>query len=88
MADVLIFDPSEFEVLESINFETVMFDVITVETEKNYRAPSNTIKITALLRSKGYNRVWCSGRNIWFTHNSFNISSREKTLQLGCSRDP
>lgn len=86
---ILDVEGAEFEVLQSINFENVMFDVITVETERRYREPSYTVKITAFLRSKGYNRVWCFGRNSWYAHYTFNMSTNpNKGFLPGCTKDP
>lgn len=86
---ILDVEGAEYDVLQSINFENVMFDVITVETEKQYRVPFNTVKITALLRSKGYDRVWCSGRNSWYVHHTFKISTNPNNgFVQGCIRDP
>jgi len=87
---ILDVEGAEYDVLQSINFDLVMFDVITVETEKQYRNPAFTIKLTTFLRSKGYHRLWCSGRNSWYVHYSYNISTHPNSdFQLNnCVRDP
>lgn len=67
---------AEMEILKSIDFNSVRFDIISVETEKAFRPEHYEAKITHLLRKRGYVKIWSKGRNAWFRHPDFVISSR------------
>ena len=66
---VLDTEGSELQILESINFKIVRFDVICVETEKTMRPPGYGEQMNALLESHDYKLVVTDGqeggRNSW-----------------------
>ena len=67
---------AELEILKSIDFKILRFDIISVETEKAYRPLHYEANITEVLTTQGYLKIWCKGRNAWFRHPDFEISSR------------
>ena len=81
---ILDVEGGELEVLRSINFDVIRFDVMCIETEANNRPPGFEEKITSFLRSKGYNNVTSQiGRNTWFMHPDF-IPSLKPGLDPNC----
>jgi hypothetical protein len=78
---------AERSVLESINFDQVKFDIISVEIEKAFRPADHEFRVTRLLLGRGYVKIWCSGRNAWFRRKDFEIISRESTTRLGGCED-
>lgn len=66
----------ELEILKSINFGAILFDVITVETEKKFRHRDNFDLVVSLLDRNGYRLSWERGRNSWFVRRNHTISSR------------
>ena len=74
---------AELTVLRSINFDSVKFDIISVEIEKPFRPSTHESDITQLLHEKGYIKIWCSGRNAWFRHNEYEIKSRDVATPPG-----
>ena len=68
----------EMEVLSSIHYESVVFDVIVVETEcekKILRPTGYEMKVITFLSHQGYIKVMCKGRNTWFRHQYYNVSA-------------
>jgi len=81
---ILDVEGGELEVLKSINFDQVRFDVMCIETEANNRPPGYAEEMTAFLKSKGYNNATSQvGRNTWYVHPDFVPSSRPG-LDPGC----
>jgi hypothetical protein len=55
----------ELEVLKSINWATIRFDVLCIETEPSNRPPNYPQLVTAFLEERGYkNATGQQGRNI------------------------
>ena len=72
---VLDVEGGELQVLKSIAWELIVFDVICVETKG--RTPGFTESVIDFLRSKGYNNATAQiGRNHWFINTKFNPSTR------------
>jgi len=81
---ILDVEGAELEVLKSINWQMVKFDVICVETDPPVRPPGYAAQVTAYLRERGYNNYTQQvGRNIWFTHPSF-TPIRRPGLRADC----
>ena len=78
---ILDVEGGEMEVLLSINFESILFDVIVVETECQtdkkglFRPQGYEKKVVAFLAHQGYRKVMCKGRNTWFQHHFYNASA-------------
>ena len=75
---ILDVEGGEMEVLSSIHYESIIFDVIVVETEcekKILRPPGYEKKVVTFLTTRGYKKVMCKGRNTWFRHQSYNVSA-------------
>jgi hypothetical protein len=73
---------AELAILESIDFRHVTFDVITVETERQFRPTENYEKVVSLMLLNGYRKSWDQGRNTWFVNLNYTVSSRP-----GCVED-
>lgn len=74
---ILDVEGSEYEALQSINWELVRFDVICGETEQSQRSAKYFDKIYQLLTIHAYKLVGKSiGRNSWFIHQNFTPSAR------------
>lgn len=81
---VLDVEGAELSVLESIDWERVQFDVLSIETEKENRRPGYAADVASYLLQKGYEHVQnVPGRNSWFKHTDF-IPSRRPTIVEGC----
>lgn len=81
---VLDVEGAELSILESIDWSRVIFDVITVETEKAFRRVGYAEDVAAYLLSKGYVEVpHVPGRNSWFRRLDF-IPSRRPSISAGC----
>ena len=81
---ILDVEGGELEVLKSINFNHVKFDVLCIETEETNRPPGYADKVTAFLAGKGYiNATAQQGRNIWYTGKDF-VPSRKPGLDPQC----
>ena len=75
---ILDVEGGEMEVLSSIHFDSVIFDVIVVETEcekKIFRPPGYEHTVVTFLAHQGYVKVMCKGRNTWFRHQNYNVSA-------------
>ena len=74
---VLDVEGGELEVLKSINWNHVKFDVLCIETDEVFRPPGYAATIILFLASKGYvNATAQQGRNTWFIHKDFKSSSK------------
>jgi FkbM family methyltransferase len=79
---ILDVEGAEFEILKSINWYNIRFDVLTVETEEAFREVGYTKKLIAYLGERNYSYVKnFPGRNSWFIHQSFTPSSRPGIFQ-------
>jgi hypothetical protein len=74
---------AELSVLQSINFDDIKFDIISVEIEKAFRPKDHEFEVTKLLREHGYLKIWCSGRNAWFRRQDFVMLPRDSATPLG-----
>jgi FkbM family methyltransferase len=72
---VLDVEGGELEVLKSINFETVRFDVIAIETDDKSQSAQYE-QITALLQNAGYNLYAKVGVNTWYVRKGFEPSKK------------
>lgn len=81
---ILDVEGAELEVLRSINWSLVKFDVLCIETDPLNRELGFGDKITSYLYDKGYKNVTLqTGRNIWYINNNFIPSSRPN-INLDC----
>ena len=81
---ILDVEGAELDVLKSIDFNSIVFDVLSVETED--RAIGYNNSVIAYLETFGYRATLSStmigkwgrvtGRNTWFVHKSFTPSRR------------
>ena len=79
---ILDVEGGEYEVLKSIDWDLVRFDVICVETDPNHRPLGFAEKIMSFLATKGYtNSTQQQGRNTWYTHQDFVPSVRPDVAQ-------
>lgn len=62
---------AEFDILKTVSWSEVMFDIISVETERDFRPPGYEAKVKAFLSSKGYKMILREGRNTWYQRNDF-----------------
>lgn len=77
---VLDIEGGELEVLKSINFKQIIFDVLCIETEKINRPDNYIEQIHDLLGENNYELVFQKGRNSWFKHKKFIPSSNKQKL--------
>ena len=71
---VLDVEGGEYSILTTIDWKTVKFDVIVIETEPEYRPEGNFNKIRTFLSERGYSCLpgfESLGRNSWFIRNDF-----------------
>jgi len=81
---ILDVEGGELEVLKSINFNHVKFDVLSIETDESNRPLGYADKVTAFLAGKGYvNATAQQGRNTWYTAKDF-VPSRKPGLDAQC----
>eukprot|EP01032_Pedospumella_encystans_P011205 gene11205-13044_t len=74
---VLDVEGAEMQVLNSINWSLVKFDVLCIETDPPNRPKGYAEEMTAFLKKKGYeNKYRQIGRNIWYTHQDFEPMAR------------
>ena len=93
---VLDTEGGELQILESVDFKSVRFDVICVETEAALRpgGAEYAEKVSKLLFVHGYRHATVSGtpiggRNTWYVHESFQPSKHPQIrgeVVLGCVR--
>lgn len=84
---VLDVEGGELEVLQSIDWIAVTFDVLVVETEVAHRRKGYAAEVAAFLAPRGYHMVLpvIPGRNSWFLRNDFAPSASPRT-KAGCFR--
>lgn len=68
---VLDIEGGELEVLRSIDFTRIAFDVLCIEVEAKNRPPNYRQDIQQLLEPYGYEFLFEKGRNAWFKAKSF-----------------
>lgn len=77
---ILDVEGAEIEVLKTIDWSAVIFDVLCIETEpltaSNMRPNGFADSVKAFLEPHGYRLYRDGGRNSWFTHSSFTPSRR------------
>eukprot|EP01040_Poterioochromonas_malhamensis_P008934 gene8934-9673_t len=83
---ILDVEGAELQILESIDWSQVQFDVICVETEAALRPANYPALVESFLANKGYKNC-CGqiGRNSWFIREGFE-PSRKPGLKPGCFR--
>lgn len=81
---ILDVEGAELSILHTINWNSIRFDVISVETEMSNRPKGYEEAVTAFLAKVDYTKVAnIPGRNSWYTHVSFIPSKRPGTVD-GC----
>jgi hypothetical protein len=73
---ILDVEGGEMSVLQSIDFSSVIFDVICVETDMEFRLPGYREEVVDFLSSKGYTALFNKGRNSWLRHKTFTPHSK------------
>lgn len=73
---VLDVEGGELDVLKSIDFSKVQFDVLCVEDEPKFRPKGYRLLVISFLKEYGYQFLTSNGRNSWFKHKSFQPSSK------------
>lgn len=74
---ILDTEGSELDILMTVKWEAVTFDVLCIETEERVRYPGYNKNLRQFLATKGYvNVTGIVGRNMWFTSQSFQPSGR------------
>ena len=73
---ILDVEGAELEVMRTVNFSVVKFDVIVVETDPKFRPGGFKQHVIDFLRQFHYVLSWDHGRNSWFTHSDFVPMSR------------
>jgi len=68
---ILDLEGGEMSALRSIDFSSVYFDVLVVETDAEFRPLSYAETVTGFLAEKGYVHVEKIGRNDWFRRIDF-----------------
>ena len=59
------FQGGEFQILQSIDWRNIVFDVLCIETEPSNRPPGYDVEVTQYLEERGYRNVTGQiGRNI------------------------
>ena len=80
---ILDVEGGELEVLKSINWHQVKFDVLCIETEAENRPPNFEKDVVDFLHIRGYTKDGPrQGRNTWFVRKDF-----EKFAKPGMARD-
>jgi hypothetical protein len=73
---ILDVEGAEYEVLKTIPWKHVTFDVFCIETEEKSRPQGYEQLVTDYMSSKGYLKHTRQGRNTWFIHKHFTPSSK------------
>ena len=73
---ILDVEGAELEVMRTVDFTAVKFDVIAVETDAKFRPGGFKQHIIEFLRKFDYVLSWDHGRNSWFTRSDFVPMSR------------
>lgn len=68
---ILDVEGGELNVLKSIDFTAVKFDVLCVETDPHFRPKGYPDEVKSYLAGKGYRFVEDAGRNSWFVRHDF-----------------
>lgn len=73
---ILDVEGGEIEVLRSIDWDSVKFDVLCIETDPDFRPNGFIDEVKAYMFSKGYRLYADRSRNSWFIHESFTPSAK------------
>ena len=73
---VLDVEGGELEVLRSIDFSRLRFDIICVETDATFRPQGYGAAVAAFLSANHYKFLADRGRNAWFQHRDFTPKRR------------
>jgi len=69
---ILDTEGAELQILETVDFDRVTFDVICIEVDPPYRPDGYADKVVRFMHSKGYiNYSGLIGRNLWFIRSDF-----------------
>jgi hypothetical protein len=83
---VLDVEGGEYSILTTIDWKAVMFDVIVIETQPEYRSEGNFERIQSFLSARGYSCLpgfETLGRNSWFVRNDF-VPAKRPALEDTC----
>ena len=69
---ILDVESAEMEVLQTIDWNLISFDILVIETEESYRSHHFKSKLINFMKSKDYSHVMDKGRNSWFKSKNFN----------------
>lgn len=72
--DLMVLDTegAEYSILQTIDWNRVIFSVIIVETNDHHRSPGYQAKVQAFLEARGYLcMVKALSRNSWYIHKSY-----------------
>lgn len=73
---------AELNVLRTVDWSVVVFDVIIVETEQKHRARGFAQEVKTFLEARDYVLMALRrGRNSWYRHKSFVTASRSQNLE-------
>jgi hypothetical protein len=73
---VLDVEGAELSVLQTVDWDKTTFNVICIETDKQFRPAGYESSIIAFLKPLGYRYDRTQGRNSWFLHEKFSPSSK------------
>ena len=73
---ILDVDGAELEILETVAYDEVRFDVMVIETEEKYRPKGFKRQVNELLRKFDYKFIADKGKNSWYRHDSFSPKAR------------
>jgi hypothetical protein len=85
---VLDVEGGEYSILTTIDWKSVIFDVIVIETQPEFRSEGNFEKIQSYLAERGYSCLpgyETLGRNSWFVRNDF-VPSKKPGIVDTCFR--
>jgi len=69
---ILDVESAEMEVLQTIDWNLITFDILVIETEESYRSNHFKSELINFMKSKNYSHVIDKGRNSWFKSQNFN----------------
>lgn len=68
---VLDVEGAELNVLNTINWDTVKFDVVCIEVDPNHRMGSFPTRLRSYMSQRGYNFLVVHKKNHWFQRRDF-----------------
>ena len=72
---------AEFSILQTVDWQAVIFDILIVETEVKNRSKTYALEVKRYLEERGYVLLALKrGRNSWYRHKSFVTASKAPGL--------